>query len=145
VVEVMGWKFMTMCKIHFFRQMVLGAIRFYQSYLSPLKGFSCAYRVHTGKASCSQLGLRAVGRYGVLRGAGVLRVRLACCGAEYRKHHPKYPMHHRSQRGACDLPCDIPCDGSDFGKALDFCSCCDCGSCDLGNNRSQRKKSETRR
>jgi putative component of membrane protein insertase Oxa1/YidC/SpoIIIJ protein YidD len=41
------------------------AIGLYQKYLSPHKGFCCAYRTHTGRAGCSALGFRAVRRYGV--------------------------------------------------------------------------------
>jgi len=42
------------------RKLVLAAITGYQTYLSPYKGFCCAYRVHTGRKSCSALGFRAV-------------------------------------------------------------------------------------
>ncbi len=36
------------------QRLVLWAIEVYQRHLSPRKGFSCAYRCHTGHASCSQ-------------------------------------------------------------------------------------------
>lgn len=37
----------------------------YQRWLSPHKGFSCAYRVHTGRCSCSSFAKRAIDRVGV--------------------------------------------------------------------------------
>ena len=44
------------------------AIGAYQRYLSPYKGFCCAYRAHTGRASCSALGARVIRRHGLLAG-----------------------------------------------------------------------------
>lgn len=106
---------------------VLLAITFYQRWISPHKRFSCAYRLHTGHASCSWLGFRAIRRYGVWRGAAVLRARFERCSAAHRQHqqlHPRSHLHMRSQAGFCD-GCDIPCDGIDcvncFGVG-------DCGS-----------------
>ena len=49
--------------------LALAAITLYQRFVSPRKGFSCAYRFHTGGPSCSVLGFRAVRRYGVHRSA----------------------------------------------------------------------------
>ena len=54
-------------------------IRGYQRYLSPLKGFSCAYRVKHGRASCSEHGKRAIARYGLTRGLMLLWRRLHAC------------------------------------------------------------------
>ena len=34
----------------------LAAIRFYQRWISPYKGFRCAYGAHSGRCSCSTLG-----------------------------------------------------------------------------------------
>jgi hypothetical protein len=82
--------------------------------LSPRKGFCCAYRSHTGNASCSALGYRAVRRYGVWRGQMVLNGRFEKCGTTYRRHHP---VTLRGQAGYCevgdcgisDLACVNPC------------------------------------
>jgi uncharacterized protein len=62
----------------------LAAIRGYQQFISPYKGFCCAYRVHTGKASCSAFGYRAISRFGVWNGVGVLKKRLTLCGDVFR-------------------------------------------------------------
>ena len=116
--------------------LVISAIRFYQRRLSPHKGFCCAYRAHTGRQSCSTLGLRAVRRYGALTGLAVLRRRLYLCGVAHRR----YGMARRpalAQRGDCD--CDLPCDFDFSGLG----SCVDCGSCDWGSGK-KKDKDETR-
>ena len=58
------------------KQLALAAIRLYQRHLSPHKGFCCAYRVHTGRASCSSLGYRAIRRFGLWLGLVILHRRL---------------------------------------------------------------------
>ena len=103
------------------RTLVLSAIRLYQRHISPWKGFCCAYRVHTGRQSCSTLGLRAVRRYGVLTGLAVLRRRLYLCGVAHRRYGEPPMRPWRAQRGDCD--CDLPCD-------FDCSFIPDCGSCD---------------
>lgn len=113
------------------RGIVLAAIRAYQRYLSPHKGFRCAYRLHTGRASCSTLGYRAVRSRGVFTGLALIRERTSRCGELQRRHRPPSKRPPAGQRGDCDLPCD--CDlpsGRGLARACDFLSCCDCGSCD---------------
>ena len=126
------------------RAMVLAAIVVYQRYLSPLKGFACAYRVHTGRQSCSALGFRAVRRYGAVKGLRVLRRRLYLCGVAYRRHAPvRSAMPFQRQAGFCDAGCDVPCDFSFDLPGIDVCSSFgDCGSCDWP---SRRKKDEQER
>lgn len=97
--------------------LALFCIRFYQQHLSPRKGFSCAYRVHTGKASCSALGYRAIRYWGVWRGLWVLRQRLINCGIT----HNRYCRKVQRQAGFIDSSCDLPCDAPN----------CDIPSCDI--------------
>ena len=130
---------------HPMRTLLLAAISAYQRYLSPHKGFCCAYRVHTGHQSCSALGFRAVRRYGVLAGLGILRRRIYLCGVAHRRFSPPHKRPHRSQRGDCDcdLPLDLNCDfpSRDVGSCLgDFANGCDCSSCDWPERK--RKKDE---
>lgn len=123
------------------RRLTLATIVFYQRFISPHKGFRCAYRFHTGRASCSTLGLRAVRRHGAWRGIGILRVRLAQCGLKHRKYSPRRP-HFRSQAGFCDADCG-GCDGFDLdtrGPACQIVQCCDLPG-DCGNSK---KKEPTR-
>ncbi|RYY70807.1 MAG: membrane protein insertion efficiency factor YidD [Comamonadaceae bacterium] len=106
--------------------LTLAAIRAYQRFVSPYKGFSCAYRCHTGCASCSALGYRAIRRFGVLRGAGILRQRLERCTVAHQRYTPMARA-RLQQAGYCDLSCDLPCDIHDIGCA-DIAACNDCGS-----------------
>lgn len=127
------------------RQLALATIAAYQRYLSPYKGFGCAYRIHTGHASCSVLGYRVIRRYGVIAGIALLRRRTYLCGVAHRRYSTAYQRPHRAQRGDCDLGCDLPCDfnfdlpSGKFCTSLpDFSGCCDCG----GGSDRKRKRSE---
>ncbi len=121
------------------RSVALLAIAFYQRHLSPHKGFSCAYGVHTGCASCSVLGYRAIRRYGVWKGCGVLSQRMERCGIAHRRHHRWAPAGLRAQQGFADCSCDLPdldC-ASGACDALSACDIADGCSCDLPG-RSKR-------
>jgi putative component of membrane protein insertase Oxa1/YidC/SpoIIIJ protein YidD len=104
--------------------LALWAIRMYQRYLSPIKGYSCAYRIATGKKSCSAHGYRAIARHGLFTGLALLDRRLQRCGAAYRSRTPpRNPVLHY-QRGDCDC-IGVDCDLNPF----DLCGGCggDCG------------------
>lgn len=129
------------------RGLALATIEFYQRHLSPHKGFSCAYRVHTGRASCSVLGHRAIRWHGLFTGLGLVRERLARCGEVYRRFHPLAhgaPLRQRrGQAGDCDCVA-IDCgtlDGCDCSDAMRVGDACNCGDC----NREQRKPQPARR
>ena len=120
------------------RRVLLTAIRAYQRYVSPYKGFCCAYRVHTGRSSCSALGYRAVRRHGVFGGLALIQERTQLCGVVHRRRSKMPPRPLTAQQGVCDIGCNLPAcdlgcdfpDGKSLSKACDFISCCDCGSCD---------------
>lgn len=115
---------------------VLASIRLYQRHLSPRKGYCCAYRYHTGRAGCSELGYRAIRRLGLWRGLFVLRMRLDRCGMTHRRY-TRSRLALGSQAGFCDCGCDLPCD-LDAGSACDLAGNlpCDCGP-DWGKGRKQ--------
>lgn len=92
------------------RRLFLAAIRTYQRYLSPYKGFSCAYRGLTGRRSCSELGFRAIRRHGIRAGLAILRQRTHLCGVAHRRQPPFHASAFHSQRGFCDPGCDLPCE-----------------------------------
>lgn len=149
------------------RWLALAAIRGYQRWISPHKGFHCAYRVHTGCAGCSALGHRVIRRFGVWDGLPLLRERMARCGAVHEAHRQRQAdlsavAERRrlpaAQRGDCDLGCapELPCDGH-LGCAAcdgpsaprgDGCGCgisprtvCDYANCcDCGCDWPSRKK-----
>lgn len=127
------------------RHIVIASIHLYRRYISPYKGFCCAYRMHTGRASCSELGLRTVQRYGAFVGVAVLRRRLYLCGVAHRRCTPPNRRPHRSQRGDCDLPCEAGCDiasckpGASIGNLF---NCCDCASCDWPDRKKRNRDEE---
>ncbi|PUE50816.1 hypothetical protein B9Z47_03545 [Limnohabitans sp. 2KL-1] len=94
------------------RNILLALIRGYQRFISPHKGFVCAYRVCTGKASCSALGYRVVRRFGVWRGLGLIRQRTHLCGVVHRHHAQRVHPRLHTQVGVCDVGCDIPMEGA---------------------------------
>jgi uncharacterized protein len=118
----------------------LAAIQGYQRYLSPYKGFCCAYRVYTGKAGCSQFGYRAISRFGIFDGLAVLKKRLALCGLVYRQCAQKVSdgakkVISKAQRPHYKQP-DISF--NDVGDAAGSVFDC-CGSCDWNNSKSSKQ------
>lgn len=130
------------------RAILLAAICGYQRYLSPHKGFCCAYRVHTGRSGCSALGYRAIRRYGAMSGLAVLRRRIYLCGVAHRRFTLPLQRPPRAQRGDCDPGCDFPCDfggHASGGKSCSlghYLSCCDVGSCDWPERKKKGKERE---
>jgi putative component of membrane protein insertase Oxa1/YidC/SpoIIIJ protein YidD len=117
--------------------LALAAIRCYQRFISPYKGFSCALRVGTGGASCSAYGHAVIARFGLRRGLGLLRRRFEVCGHVHARLRAASPPPHprlKYQRGFCDAPCDLPChapghcasaaDADAVGCACDAADCC---------------------
>ncbi len=121
--------------------LALGAIRLYQRFISPYKGFCCAYCAYTGNASCSALGYRAVRRFGVWEGIGILRQRLGKCSIAHRRYRPRAAQRRLARQAGfcdCDPGCDLPCDTA--GK-WDWTDCMpdNCHSNDNKKNRKQRR------
>ena len=116
------------------RRIALAMIRLYQRFISPYKGFACAYRVHTDCASCSALGYRAIRRYGVIAGVKVLKMRLYRCGVAYRRF--AVPLAARSkQAGFCEI---LECGGAVGHFAPELA----CLACDFADGPSGKKKSK---
>jgi putative component of membrane protein insertase Oxa1/YidC/SpoIIIJ protein YidD len=114
------------------KHFALALIRLYQRYLSPYKGFCCAYRTHTGCASCSTLGFRAIRRYGVTDGMAVLKKRLHRCGVAYRRFAVTPPLRSK-QAGFCEV-LEL---GGAAAYALGDCACL---ACDFAS--TDKKKAE---
>jgi uncharacterized protein len=104
----------------------------YRRYLSPHKGYRCAYGAHTGLGTCSGQGLRIFSRVGLFKGLMLLRRQFDRCtlaahalreAAAERQRAQRLTM--KGQRGFVD--CDVGgCDGCDIGG-------CDAPSCDTPN------------
>ena len=116
------------------------AINFYQKFISPYKGFSCAHRVATNEVGCSGYGKKVIGRYGIIKGIKLLNRRFYDCSwhaanlnmiraknarestplSPNEQYKVYRPVGRRVTQGGfidCDIPdcsflgCDIP----DFG------------------------------
>lgn len=144
------------------RVLLLALIRFYKRFISPHKGYGCAYRVYSGRASCSTLGYRAIRRHGAWVGLGLLQQRCHKCGVAQRRYAPVYRP-PAGQRGDCDPGCGGDgCDlnGCDPGgcdqrdcdlrprrcrSAFDFLDCCDIDDCGGDDKRRERKRKNRKR
>jgi putative component of membrane protein insertase Oxa1/YidC/SpoIIIJ protein YidD len=62
---------------------VAGLIGVYQRYISPHKGYRCAYRVHHGGQSCSEFARQAILADGVLEALPAFKQRLIECREAY--------------------------------------------------------------
>lgn len=137
------------------KRLLLASITAYQRWLSPIKGFSCAYRVHVGGESCSAYGYRVIERYGIRYGLHLIKRRLDKCSRQHRLHgddsrigrHKARHGRFHSQAGFCDVSCDgcdvaaIGSDGCDIiGGACNVADAC--GSCDLGGWGGSRKNGD---
>lgn len=95
------------------------AIGVYQRYISPYKGFCCAYRAHTGKRSCSAYGRAVVQKLGLLALLAALPKQFERCRVAYRSMATSavgasLALRSREKKGSkaencIDLPCDLPC------------------------------------
>ncbi len=127
------------------KALALLLIKAYQRFVSPHKGFCCAYRVHTGHGSCSALGYRTIRRFGVVAGIRLLRQRFLLCAVAHRRYGVQGRVQqHRLQGGFCDIPCDASCDPSvlDCSGAADLPNCCDCVPGDCGSAGTSRKRKD---
>jgi putative component of membrane protein insertase Oxa1/YidC/SpoIIIJ protein YidD len=132
----------------FLSRLALWAIRLYQRHLSPIKGFSCAYRVATGANSCSQHGYRVIARHGLALGLPLLQRRLRRCGESHRSLANRRPVPNpvlHYQRGDCDLLA-CGCDGvkpPGAGRCLGELACN--GACDVLGHWYDRLRGRQRR
>lgn len=122
------------------KQLALLCIRAYQRWLSPRKGFCCAYRAHTGGASCSGFGYAAIAKHGLLLGLRLLHRRFAKCAWQAQKGRAAAPVRRyaspqlAAQAGFCDgADClAAGCDGIDCGAALPDLACNADAACCVG-------------
>lgn len=64
----------------FVKPFAILTIDVYQSWISPHKGFHCAYAsLHKGSPSCSEYGKQAIGKFGVIDGLLLLQDRFELC------------------------------------------------------------------
>lgn len=130
-------------------------IDLYQNFISPYKGYSCAYRLATGEVGCSGYGKKVISRFGLKTGYSLLQRRFAeckCSSDQLKKelihnHAPKKLLHPKmafqqgfcdADCGGCDMPnCDMPDCGSKNCSSFDLCDIADCGS-DKRNSNNEK-------
>ena len=143
-----------------FRTAALYAIRMYQKYVSPHKGFSCAYRTHAEGLSCSAYGYKAIARNGTWVGLRLLQRRMDLCAWHHHQHRSPSGVlggYARYQRGFSDLgrddccspsgvitDCGIAencgCEACEIGACVAFFSTCSCGTCGGGRRREENRQ-----
>lgn len=113
--------------------MALQCIVFYQKWISPYKGFCCAYKHRTGGHSCSQYALKVVRRFGVWGLIRGLPEQFDRCHHAYLELQKDQEEEEKKKKDSswCDcMPtdCGVPtksCSTGDSGA-----SSCDAISCD---------------
>lgn len=148
-------------KINIINQVILLLINFYQKYISPYKGFSCAFRIRTNECSCSNYGIKVFKKYNFFIAYKLLKRRFIDCSwanksLKKQKIIYKNRVNHlylKKQMGVVDCDClssFIPdsCDFSDinnknsnfrcFSSLIDYAPC-DCGYGNKDNNKRYHK------
>ena len=123
--------------------LVAACIEGYQRFLSPYKGFRCAYRARTKRTSCSEFAKRVALRRGVLALPSLLRERFKRCAMAARAmtHRRREEDERRDGRassanafdgcgqsageacahGGCELGGEAACAGADACSGVDGC------------------------
>ena len=107
------------------------AIRFYQKFISPYKGFRCAHKAVHGGDSCSEAVRKIILAQGLFGGYGNIRQRFNDCSAAYQQLQERQRKDKRSckeRRRDCREKADCLPDPGDCipSKNCYFDSPCDC-------------------
>lgn len=99
-------------------------INFYQKFISPYKGFCCAYRVDTGGASCSQYTKMVIKQHGLYKAFPLIKAQFKACESSVKKLEKKmYKRSNDSCSDTCFYRCSPPsCPPSGTGLSCDACS-----------------------
>ena len=121
------------------RAPALLAIQGYQRFLSPYKGYGCAYRLAYGGTGCSGYAKHAIAQSGMIRAIPQILRRFAACKAAARNLHDteesKETRKKRKDRwyDQCDVLacCDIRLCGRGKSPGADSASDCTPDCCSL--------------
>lgn len=116
-------------------------ITFYQRWISPIKGFTCAHHVLHGEATCSNAVKSLILEHGLLPALPLIRNRFDECRTAFDRLQTGL-----SSPQSADLPCDLSCDpgfadcgGSSTASNSGWCF----GYCGFpGNSSGLSKKTE---
>ena len=119
----------------------ISLIEFYQQYISPWKGFSCAHRVYHGGHSCSEAVKKIIGEQGLFAGLTRIRQRFRECAEAARAvrvkmaakmHGPQIQLDTKQPQGkrkwyeyadCAALPCDCGAGGIDAASGCEVLGC----------------------
>lgn len=101
-------------------------IKFYQKFISPYKGFHCAYAKKHNDCTCSNYGYQVINNHGVVKGFKLLNIRFKECSKAAQSLKSINHHHFNKQAGFVDCGgcdgCDLPsCDVSDACNVFDAC------------------------
>jgi len=94
---------------------VIAVIVFYQKYLSPYKGYSCAHAAYYRGDSCSTAISKIIRRQGLIAGWPAIKQQFTRCSHAYERYieddrKKKKPKRSKKQ-GRCERYCDgLPCE-----------------------------------
>src|SRR5262249_48928860 len=93
-------------------RLAIGGLRAYQRFLSPHKGFRCAYGVAYGSGSCSDVAMRLARRFGALGMVSPMPLQAARCRRALGLLRAAEPPRRRWRRaaGCADLARGAACD-----------------------------------
>jgi len=127
------------------RRVAIFFIELYQKYLSPLKGYKCAYGAYHGGDTCSKVVKNLVMKYGLIESWPKINKQFLACSMAYQnikddkeKNKDKkkegqdccsgldpcqlmecIPFKRRKGESSCDIPCDCsPSIGLLFGVTV---------------------------
>lgn len=107
------------------------AIKCYKKFISPFKGFKCAYAVNHG-ISCSTVANNLIKEHGVIAARPLIKQQFTDCRSEFEKikndKGSSSCSSNYNNNSLCDV-CHVPmgCSGPNKLSNCDF----DIGSCDL--------------
>ncbi|HEY8026498.1 MAG TPA: membrane protein insertion efficiency factor YidD [Burkholderiaceae bacterium] len=128
------------------RYVGVGLIRGYQRYLSPRKGYRCAYGVLHGSGTCSSVGLDIMRDRGVLAFLRLMPLQFDACRAavttlqrqseeEKRRRNKAAEDGKRNSQSGCSGADWSDCDSGDTFTCGEIgeCEALECGECEFGS------------
>lgn len=112
-------------------KMAILCIKGYQRYISPRKGFRCAYGVLHGTHGCSGAVIEILQKKGILAGVPAIRERFSACKDACEELNKQKEQKKQKKKEEADGECCLdPTDACDCVSIPSSCkSTPDCGDC----------------
>jgi len=138
------------------KSIAIWGINLYQKYLSPYKGYRCAYGVYHQNGTCSSIIKAHIQEHGLIKAYPMIKDQFSACKVAYfalqenSSTQPRCASDQKEEGCVCDSCCcsssqddkkkkknDSSCDPcSGCGPDIDVCDCGDIGFCDIGGGCS---------